>query len=258
MESTAANKTSGIGFKDKIGYAFGDVASLLVFGLVNTFLQIFYTDTLGITPLVVMLIMIIARVWDAINDPIWGRVVDRAPAKPGNRYKRWLLYLTLPLSMSAVLMFLNVKGLFGWSMGACVAYACVSYILFGMLYTGTNIPYGSMSSVITSNDKARNALSVFRSVGSTLGGFGPMIVNFLCWDNTVVDGVKVSTLNPTKLMIGVIVMAVLSVGFYVASYYMSKERVVVDFKRPEGEEKKTEKGKTFLQSVYTPTFTPAP
>ena len=169
------NKTYGITTKDKIGYALGDVGSLLVFGLANTFLQVFYTESLGITPLIVMLVMIIARIWDAVNDPLWGKIVDNAPCKKkGTRYKRWLIYLCLPLAVSAVIMFINVKSL-GFSMGATIAYVSFSYILFGMLYTGVNIPYGSMASVITTDDKERNSLSVFRSVGSTLGGFGPMM-----------------------------------------------------------------------------------
>ena len=233
--SNNLSNTSGIGMKDKIGYALGDVGSLLVFGLVNTFLQIFYTDKLGITPLVVMLIMIIARVWDAINDPIWGRVVDNAPSKPRRRYKKWLLYLCLPLAFASVLMFIDVNGWFHFSNAACIAYAIVSYIVFGMLYTGTNIPYGSMSSVITSDDKERNALSVFRSVGSTLGGFGPMVVNFFVWDK--VDGVSV--LNSTKLIIGVSILAVLSVICSILCYKFSEERIEVPARskadRPKGE-----------------------
>ncbi|MDD6301694.1 MAG: glycoside-pentoside-hexuronide (GPH):cation symporter [Bacillales bacterium] len=220
MEEKNISSTSGIKMKDKFGYAMGDVASLLVFGLVNTFLQVFYTDALGITPLIVMLIMIVARVWDAINDPLWGRVVDRANCKkPGTRYKRWLLILAIPVAISAVLMFLNVKELFpSWTNGAIIAYAAISYILFSMLYTGTNIPYGSLASVITSDDKERNALSVFRSVGSTLGGFGPMILSFLVYDQ--------GKLLPNKLFFGVIILAVLSIVFYAICYFTSKERVV--------------------------------
>ncbi|MBR1581514.1 MAG: MFS transporter [Bacilli bacterium] len=241
-------KTSGIGFKDKIGYALGDVGSLLVFGLVNTFLQIFYTDKLGIAPLIVMIIMIVARVWDAINDPIWGRIVDNAKAKPGRRYKKWLLVLSMPLAFSSILMFIDVKGWFNFSNAACIAYAVISYIVFGMLYTGTNIPYGSMSSVITSDDKERNALSVFRSVGSTLGGFGPMIVNFMVWDK--VDGVNV--LNSTKLIIGVAILAVLSVVCAILCYKMSEERIV--FERTEEKKPKGETKRVVLNLLKTRSF----
>ena len=241
-QNNTISRTSGITFKDKIGYALGDVGSLLVFGLVNTFLQVFYTDALGITPLVVMIIMIAARVWDAVNDPLWGRVVDKASCKkPGTRYKRWLLYLAAPLAVSAVLMFINVRGLrFGYI--ATIVYATVSYIIFGMLYTGTNIPYGSMAQVITTDDKERNALSVFRSVGSTLGGFGPMILSFLCYTK---DADGNSLLNPNILIIGVIVLSVLCVGALVACHYISKERVVIERGNPVSEEeKKAKKGET--------------
>ena len=234
--SNEKNKTSGIGFKDKFGYALGDMGSLLVFGLVNTFLQIFDTDKLGITPLVVMIIMIVARVWDAINDPIWGRIVDKAKCKPGNRYKRWLLYLSLPLAFSSVLMFIDVNGWFHWSNAACIAYAVVSYIVFGMLYTGTNIPYGSMSAVITSDDKEKNALSVFRSVGSTIGGFGPMIVNFFAWSG---EG-DAKQLDSTKLIIGVAILAVLCVICSIACYKLSVERIEVT----RGDNEVKEKGET--------------
>ncbi|MCQ2796905.1 MAG: glycoside-pentoside-hexuronide (GPH):cation symporter [Bacilli bacterium] len=252
-EQTKTAKTSGIGMKDKLGYAFGDVGSLMVFGLVNTFLQVFYTETLGITPILVMIIMIIARVWDAINDPLWGRIVDKAPCKrPGTRYKRWLVYLALPLALSSIIMFLNVRGIFGDNPALTVTYATISYILFGMLYTGTNIPYGSMASVITTDDKERNALSVFRSVGSTLGGFGPMALSFVSYDKVqkVVEGVAqfdtdgnpvmVSQLNPTKLIIGVAILAVLCVVFSILCAKFSTERVVTEPSR--GETKK--KGET--------------
>jgi len=252
-EQTKALKTSGIRMKDKLGYAFGDVGSLLVFGLVNTFLQVFYTEALGITPIVVMIIMIVARVWDAINDPLWGRIVDTAPCKKlGTRYKRWLVYLAVPLALSSIIMFLPVGTLFGDNKVATIIYATVSYILFGMLYTGTNIPYGSMASVITTDDKERNALSVFRSVGSTLGGFGPMALSFVSYDKVqkVVDGVAqvdaegnaimVSQLNPTKLIIGVAVLAALCVVFTILCAKLSTERVVAE---PITREKK-EKGET--------------
>ncbi len=224
-EQIQTTKTSGIKMKDKIGYAFGDVGSLLVFGLVNTFLQVFYTETLGITPIVVMIIMIVARVWDAINDPMWGRIVDTAPCKkPGTRYKRWLVYLCVPMALSAVIMFLNVRDIFGTNPAVTVTYATITYILFGMLYTGTNIPYGSMASVITTDDKERNTLSIFRSVGSTLGGFGPMVLSFVSYDKDKTTGASV--LNPTKLIIGVSILAVLCIVFSYLCARLSVERVV--------------------------------
>ncbi len=70
MEESCVARTSGIGTRDKIGYAMGDLASLLVFGLVQSVLQKYYTDVLGIGVVSIMVMFVVARVWDAINDPI--------------------------------------------------------------------------------------------------------------------------------------------------------------------------------------------
>ena len=72
METTQQpSKTSGIKFRDKIGYAFGDTASLFLFGLVQSVLQKYYTDVLSIGIVQIMLMFIVARVWDAVNDPLF-------------------------------------------------------------------------------------------------------------------------------------------------------------------------------------------
>ena len=78
MDNSYLARTSGIKAKDKIGYAMGDLASCLVFGLTQSVLNKYYTDVLEISVLSVMIMTIIARIWDAINDPIWGRLIDGA------------------------------------------------------------------------------------------------------------------------------------------------------------------------------------
>ena len=78
------SRTSGLKNKDYIGYALGDFAGCLCFATVTTLLQKYYTDILGLSPLFIMIMFIAARVWDAINDPIMGRIVDvRKPKKDG-------------------------------------------------------------------------------------------------------------------------------------------------------------------------------
>lgn len=69
-EQSFISRTSGLKSKDYIGYAMGDTACCLVFGLVTSFLQKFYTDIFSLSPLFIMLMFIGARVWDAINDPV--------------------------------------------------------------------------------------------------------------------------------------------------------------------------------------------
>ena len=219
METSYISRTSGIGAKDKVGYAMGDAASLLVFGLVQSVLQKYYTDVLGIGVVSIMLMFIVARIWDAINDPIWGRIVDGARARPDGRYRHWLKVFAVPVAVSAVLMFVKIPGL---SEKGYLIYAYVTYILFGMLYTCINIPYGSMAQVITSDEKQRSSLSVFRSIGSTFGAMPAMVLISICYVKTA-DGRSV--MSQTKILVGVIVIALLSVLAYHVCYAWSQERV---------------------------------
>ena len=232
MEGTYISRTSGIRMKDKLGYAFGDLASCLVFGLTQSVLNKFYTDALEISVLSVMIMTVIARVWDAINDPIWGRLIDGAKVRPDGRYRHWLKVFAVPVALSAILMFLNVKS---FPNAARIAWIYSTYILFGMLYTCINIPYGSMAQVITSSDKERSSLSVFRSIGSTFGAMPAMLLASFCYvaakdanGSTLLDaeGNVIKVMSPTITLIGVAAIAALSVLFYFLCYGWSKERVV--------------------------------
>lgn len=219
METSYISRTSGIDTRDKIGYAMGDLASLLVFGLVQSVLQKYYTDVLGIGVVSIMVMFIIARVWDAINDPLWGRIIDRIPPVPDGRYRRWLKTLAVPVALSAVLMFVKIPGL---SEGGYLAYAYVTYILFGMLYTGINIPYGSLAQVITSDDRERSSLSVFRSIGSTFGAMPAMLLISFCY---VKNANGTSVMSYGKILTGAAVIAALSVAAYLLCYRWTTERV---------------------------------
>ena len=219
MEQTYIARTSGIQMKDKIGYAMGDLASCLVFGLTQSVLNKYYTDVLEISVLSVMIMTIVARVWDAINDPIWGRLIDGAKPKKDGRYRPWLRIFAVPVAVAAVLMFLDVRG---FSAGGRLVWIYLTYIFFGMLYTCINIPYGSLAQVITSDDKERSALSVFRSIGSTFGAMPAMALAGLCYV-TLDDGTK--QMSQSKVLIGAIVIAALSVLAYFLCYKWSKERV---------------------------------
>lgn len=218
MEQAYIQRTSGIKARDKVGYMMGDVASLLVFGLVQSVLQKYYTDVLGIGIVSIMVMFIIARVWDAINDPLWGRIIDNAKARPDGRYRHWLKVFAVPVAVSAVLMFVKIPGL---SEKGYLIYAYITYILFGMLYTCIGIPYGSMAQVITSSDKERSSLSVFRSIGSTFGAMPAMALISFCY--VTVGDRKVMSYD--KIIVGVIGISIVSVIAFYLCYAWSKERV---------------------------------
>ena len=219
MEKGYIASTSGIKARDKIGYAMGDLASCLVFGLTQSVMNKYYTDGLGIAVSSVMIMTIIARIWDAINDPIWGRLIDGAKPKADGRYRRWIRIFALPVALSAVLMFVGNPA---WADSTKLAYIYVTYILFGMLYTCINIPYGSLAQVITSDDKERSSLSVFRSIGSTFGAMPAMVLASMMY--TKISDTE-SVVDPKKVLIGTAAIAVCSVLAYLLCYSWTKERV---------------------------------
>ncbi len=230
------SQTSGLHTNDYIGYALGDFAGCLCFSTVTTILQKYYTDILGLSPLFIMLMFVFARVWDAINDPIMGRIVDiRRPGKDG-RYRVWMKWVAIPLALATILMFLPWPDL-AKSMGTVgiSIYAAVTYILFGMVYTIHQIPYGSLASVVTTDTKERNKLSVFRSAGAALGSL-PILVLTMFYAKGVVDesgnkvigenGKQLTQVQYPYIIIGVSILAIISCILLFVAYKNNKERVV--------------------------------
>lgn len=221
----------GIKFKDKIGYALGDMGCQLSFALVGSFLQMFYTDALHISLGKITVLMLVARIWDAINDPIWGSIIDaRKPSKHG-KFRPYLIWVSFPLAVSSVLMFVKIPNL---TENGYLVFAYITYIMYGMLYTAMNIPYGSLASVITDDANERSDLSVFRSIGAGVGGLPAQILLPLFVYSTAVDtGVKY--LDANKLTGAVALLAGFSLIVYFACFKMTKERVVspIQAKKPQ-------------------------
>ncbi|MDR0883246.1 MAG: glycoside-pentoside-hexuronide (GPH):cation symporter [Oscillospiraceae bacterium] len=222
MSDTAATLCAPLPLREKLAYGLGDAACQLTFATVGSFLQMFYTDILGLLPGSIALLMVIARVWDAINDPLWGRYIDRKPAGPRGRFRKWLLYVPVPLAVSAVLAFTRVPGL---SQGQYLLWAYVTYIAYGMLYTGVNIPYGSLAGVISPRADDRASLSVFRSVSSGLGGIPAAVLMPMLVFTKRADGSKV--LDASKFFPALCLVALLSIVLFILSYRGVRERTPV-------------------------------
>ena len=219
-------KTYGIKAIDKIGYAFGDMGGILTFSLVSSFLTMFYTDILHFTSTSIMVLMLVARIWDAVNDPIWGAFIDsRKPTRFG-RFRPYILGASVPLALGAFMMFLKIPGLTNTQY---LIFAYVTYIFYGMMYTGVNIPYGSLASVVTSDEIERSSLSMWRSVGAGIGGLPAQILLPLVVYSTVTnaDGTTAKVLDSGKLSIAVACLSVLTVIVFFSHFKMTKERVSI-------------------------------
>jgi glycoside/pentoside/hexuronide:cation symporter, GPH family len=206
------------GLRDKFGYLFGDFGNDFFFILVAAFLMVFYTDIFGIHPAQVGLLFMVARLWDAFADVTWGRFIDTRKATKNGKFRPWILRMSIPLVVVGVLMFVHIPGM---SNGFYLAYAYVTYIIWGTLYSTVNIPYGSMASVMTADSVERTSLSSWRTLGSQLAGLvinvvGPMI---LFVNNQP---------SAERFFLGACIFGGLAIACYLACYKLTTERVVMD------------------------------
>lgn len=204
------------GVKDEIGYVFGDMAGSFVNLFVDAYFLIFCTNVLEISAGWMGTLFLVARLWDAINDPIMGSFPDRwMIGKSGDKFKPWIKIFMLPLALSGVLCFFNVP-LEGIALHAYVAFA---YVLYGMSYTGTSMPFGAMASVVSDDPIQRSKLSRARSIGGTIVGIvGLSIVPVVCFD-------KQSNILPERFTLIAVIFGVLSIISYFVLLNFTQERI---------------------------------
>ena len=219
MENNKAIKP--FGFKDKIGYMFGDFGNDLTFLLSSSFLLKFYTDVMDVDAYVVGIIMMIARFVDAFTDVAMGRICDKSKMTPAGKFKPWIRRMCGPVAIVSFLMYQS--SLSGLPKPAKIAYLFITYILWGsVFYTSINIPYGSMASAISGNPDDRQSLSTFRTMGGVLAGaiimaVVPLIIYNKENGNEVISGAKFT------LVAGI--CSVLAIICYLLCYHFTTERV---------------------------------
>lgn len=152
--------------KEKVGYGLGDTASHFVWDMVGFWILIFYTDTFGISAAAAGTIMLIARFWDMLSDPLMGIIADRTNTRWG-KFRPYLLWMALPYSVLAVLTFSTPD--FGAT--GKVIYAGVTYLLLMTVFTAINLPYSSLGAVMTSDSYERAGLNSYRFIFAFIGQF---------------------------------------------------------------------------------------
>lgn len=215
--SKLENKTNRpFGMRDKLGYLFGDFGNDFFFILVSAFLMVYYTDIFHISAELVGTLFFIARLWDAFADFAWGRFIDTRKATKHGKFKPWILRMSFPLVLSGVLMFVKIPGM---SDGFYLAWAFVTYIVWGTLYSTVNIPYGSMASVITADPVERTTLSTWRTMGAMLAS---LIINVLGPLIVFVD----NKMDADRMFMAAVLFGVLAIACYIGCYKLSTERIV--------------------------------
>ena len=167
--------------KHWFGYMFGDWGGCMTFTLMGSLFTMYCTNALGVDPTLLGTLVIIWTIWDAINDPMMGALMDKAFARKHDKrgkFRPWLLRATPLLAVTAIALW-TVPTFFDGIALIVVLFSCK--ILYEAAYTMFNIPMGSLLSAMSTNDSERASLSSARGVGSMIGNMlpglaGPVIV----------------------------------------------------------------------------------
>ncbi|MGN0523207.1 MAG: MFS transporter [Eubacterium sp.] len=210
-----SNNVKPFGMRDKIGYMFGDMGCNFSFQLVSSYMYLFYTQCIGLSAANWAWIIVVSKVWDAINDILIGNMVDRKRIGTKSKFMPWIAIGSVALVVTSIMIFTPVTG---FSQIGKIIWCLVSYCLWSVAYTLINVPYGSLHSVITDDPKQRTTLSTFRSIGASLPAVCVMILPKIVYKDNVLDA--------NILFVVAVIFSVVAFFVFFAMRKMVTERVV--------------------------------
>ncbi len=213
---TQKNGHRKFGIRDSVAYAAGDLGCNMSFALKGT-MALFWTQVMGMG-LWYSLLLVIVQVWDAINDPLIGSIIDADRRKyKRNKFLAYIWAGSIGLIVGGALCFLPFPQAPVW---AKFVIFIAGYVVWDAFYTVANVPYGSLLSLISNDPADRASLSAWRSVGSILGNMLPMVIlPFIMYNK---DG----SLNGYKVFLAALIMGV--IGFICFQFMIRNTEIRVD------------------------------
>lgn len=229
-----------LSLKEKLAYGLGDFGNGFMFDLGQAYLLYFYTEIAGISAMAAAGVFAFTKIFDAFMDPIAGTFVDgRKNVGKRGRFKPVMMFSAIVLAVLTVLTFISPPG----THGVKLFYAYASYMAWGLMYSFTNVPYGSLASVITQDSEQRAQLAAFRQAGSV----GALLITGVAFMPIVVAvSGGAGQLNQAGYAAAALAMSVVGVLGFFACYKGTEEAVPV-VRDPS--EKITPM--TFIRTVFT-------
>ena len=211
---------------EKIGYGFGDMSSSMFWKLFSYFLPFFYSNVFGLSLADAGVLMLVTRIWDAVSDPMMGIICDRTKTRWG-KYRPYLLFFALPFAVCGILLFTTPEN--GKTLWAYITYICMMTV-----YTGINVPYGSLLNVMTADSDEKSVLSSYRMFFAYGGSF----IALFAWEplcnmfdkarvvsTEAAGGLASISTSPVAWNRAMIVIAACCFIFFILSFLLTKEHV---------------------------------
>ena len=226
LQFDKCNNIENMKLSEKIGYGFGDMSSSMFWKLFSYFLPFFYSNVFGLSLADAGVLMLVTRIWDAVSDPMMGIIADRTKTRWG-KYRPYLLFFSLPFAVCGILLFTTPEN-------GKTLWAYITYILMMTVYTGINVPYGSLLNVMTADSDEKSVLSSYRMFFAYGGSFIALfawepLCNMFDKARTVAEdsagGLASISTSPEAWQKAMIVIASCCFILFVLSFLLTKEHV---------------------------------
>jgi sugar (glycoside-pentoside-hexuronide) transporter len=210
----AAGKLS---FKEKVGYSLGDMAANFIFQFMIALQLDFYTHTFGLTPAQAGTLFLVVGLGAAAINPIMGLIADRTTTRWG-KFRPWLLWTAVPFGIIGILTFTTPN----ISPSAKLIYAWITYTLLRVVYIVNNVPYASLTAVMTQDPDERTSISSYRQIAANSAGF---IIASLAIPMVAFFG-HGNDARGYQLTMGL--LSLVSIVFFIITFFVTKERIQPD------------------------------
>ena len=231
--SAAAAPARYVGKKELWMFSIGGMGQGMIYAMMSSYISDYYLNVLHLTPVFVLMLMLLARVWDAVNDPMMGMIVDRHTTKWG-KMKPYILFAAGPIAILTFLMYFSPN----LDPVPLAIFSAVVYVLWGMVYTMADVPFWGLPNVLTPDPKERSHVISFSKIWNSVGSALPEVLFFVAGFllPKLISTADPESYNKKRYLIIACVVIVLGTAMYVNSYFHIKERAVPPpTKRKKGE-----------------------
>ncbi len=220
-----------VGVKENLAYGFANAGQVFGYNLVaGGYLSLFFTKVFGIPEPAVATMIIVLGIWDTINDPLMGGLIDKTRTRYG-KLRPYLLFVPIPLSIATIMLFAGPEILADAKTATVkIVYMYISYFIWEFFYTIGDVPFWGMSTAISPSPADRTrAISSARLISSIFGGLAtPLLVVMMDLSNNHVWDLTLSQ----DFLILAIIAAIMILGLFSLAGRKTKERVVQSVKEP--------------------------